>query len=261
MNTFLKRRIKTYLIYFFISVGSVAILAVLFNAVIMPFYVNQKEIVSVPGVIGLTREEAEQNLTSLDLTPVISISNYDPKQKPNTVISQNPEGSVSVKVGRRVYLTVTASEPAKVAVPELTSKSEREATILLEKAKLKKGGVIYSQSDNIPENVVMSQSIAAGREVKEGSFITLVISKGSVRDFVQVPDLTSQSLNEGQNLLLKANLTLGTINFQYTDDMLPNTIVDQFPKAGEQISSGKPVDVWVTKKGKPDQKKESTGRD
>jgi len=261
MNTFLKRRIKTYLIYFFICIGILSGLAVLFNGAVMPYYVNQKDVVAVPGVMGLSREEAEQNLTSLDLEPIVAISNYDPKQKPNTVISQNPEGSVSVKVGRRVYLTVTASEAAKVAVPELTSKSEREATILLEKAKLKKGGVIYSQSENIPENVVMSQSVSAGREVREGSFITLVISKGSVRDFVQVPDLTSQSLNEGQNLLLKANLTLGSINFQYTDEMLPNTIVDQFPKSGGQISSGKPVDVWVTKKGKPESKTESKGRD
>ncbi|MBN8704641.1 MAG: PASTA domain-containing protein [Bacteroidetes bacterium] len=261
MNSFVKQRLLTYLKYAVITGGIIACFAVLFNGILMPFYVNQKDIVAVPVVLGLTREVAEQNLLSLDLQPIISISNYDPKQKPNTVISQNPEGSLSVKVGRRVYLTITASEPAKVAVPELTSKSEREATILIEKAKLKKGGVIYSQSDNIPENVVISQSVSAGKEIKEGSYITLVISRGSARDFVQVPDLTNQSLNEGQNLLLKANLTLGIISFQYTDDMLPNTIVDQYPKSGGQISSGKPVDVWVTKKGKPEPKKESSGRD
>ncbi len=255
MNPFVKKRLYFYFRNLVIGGGILACFAVLFNGILMPWYVTQKEIVRVPDVMGLTGEEAAAKLTSIGLEPVTAIASYDPKQKPNTVVSQNPESRVEVKTGRRIYLMVTASEPKKVTVPELVTKSEREATILLEKARLKKGGVIYSQSSEYPENVVISQSVSPGREVREGSFVTLVISSGATRDFVTVPELTSQSFNDAQNLLLKSGLVLGTVTYQSTDELLPNTVIDQFPKAGERTGSGKAVNIWVSKKPVPGEMK------
>jgi beta-lactam-binding protein with PASTA domain len=50
---------------------------------------------------------------------------------------------------------------------------------------------------------------------------------------------------------MNARLKVGNITFQSSFDLLPNTVVDQFPRAGEMVNEDQAVDLFVVKAGKP----------
>lgn len=217
----------------------------------MPNYVSQRETVKVPLIQTKQKEEAIKILTDIGLDPIVTVLPFDPKLKPNTVIAQNPIAETEVKLGRRVYISVISAEAANTTVPDLLGKSEREAIILIERFRLKKGSVIYQENQEYPENVVMGQSVPSDARVKEGTMITLIVSRGAVKDLVTIPDLVNRSITEAQKLLLKEGLSTGKIHYQFSEDILPNTVIDQFPKAEERVPQGKAIDLWVVKHGKP----------
>ncbi|NUQ81150.1 MAG: PASTA domain-containing protein [Bacteroidetes bacterium] len=231
------------------------------NYVIMPLYVNSRDIVKVPDVMGKSIDSVRSDFEVLGLVPVVSVGPFDPKANPNTVYFQNPLAGTEVKYGRNIYLTVTAAEPKKVQVPAMRDKSEREAIILLEKNRLRKGGIIYQISDQVPENIVIGQSVPAGREVNEGTLITLTVSRGSVKAFIDMPDLTTLSLTEAQKILVKNGLTLGTVINQFNEELLPGTVIDQFPKKGEKAAVGRSVDLWITTRNKNEDSRNGSQRD
>lgn len=248
--SFVLKRIERYSLISITIFIVVSFFAIIMNFVVMPIYVSQKDMLTVPDLVNKQKDEALVLLQSLQLESVVNIAPFDPKQPPHTIIAQNPFPSTEVKVGRRVYLTVTASEPNKVSVPDLIGKSEREATIMLQRYKLRKGGIAYQESDEFPENVVMNQTIKPEIIVNEGSLVTLIVSRGKPKDMVLTPNLVNLSMNDAQKALLRLGLSSGIVHLVYTDAILPNTITDQFPKAGEKVPMGRPVDLWVTRKGK-----------
>ena len=56
---------------------------------------------------------------------------------------------------------------------------------------------------------------------------------------------------EAEKLLIGARLKVGNISFQPSFDLLPNTVVDQYPRAGEMVNGGQAVDLFIVKAGKP----------
>lgn len=261
METFIKVRLASWarlLGWLVLILGSLLLAG---NYVIMPFYVNSRDIVKVPDVLGKPIDSVRVTFESLGLVPVVSVGPFDPKASPNTVYFQNPLPATEVKYGRNIYLTITAAEPKKVQVPAMKDKSEREAVILLEKNRLRKGGIIYQVNDLVPENIVVGQSVPAGREVNEGTLITLTVSRGAVKAFTDMPDLTGLSLNEAQKSLIKQGLTLGTVINQFNEDLLPGTVVDQFPKKGEKVAVGRSADLWITTRNKNEDSRNGIQRD
>lgn len=251
MNKFILSRLGVY-IKGTILIGLVVVfLLIVLNWIVMPMYVSQREMVKVPDVKNQVREAAVNQLTELGLEPIVTIQPFDPKLPPNSVVAQNPVVGTEVKLGRRVYISVISPEAENTTVPDLIGKSEREATILLERFKLKRGSIIYQEDKEYPENVVMGQTIPADSRVKEGSLVTLIVSKGTTKDLVVIPDLVNKSITEAQKLLLREGLSTGKINYQFSMDILPNTVIEQFPKANERAPQGKAIDLWVVKHGKP----------
>lgn len=251
MNPFLKFRLSFYLKTASITLGIILLITIIGNWIVMPLYVSQRDILKVPDFSSQKREDAVKQITDLGLQPIITVAPFDPKIEPGVVVAQNPLVGTEVKVGRRIYLSVTGTEALKTTVPDLVGKSEREAVIMLDRFRLRKGSIIYEESTEFPESVVMSQTISPETRVKEGTMITLVVSRGGAKDLVVIPNLINLSLNEAQKMILKQGLSTGKINEQFSEDILPNTVVDQFPKAEERVPQGKQIDLWVIKRGKP----------
>lgn len=222
----------------------------LINNVVMPIYVNQGGTLVVPTLTGQRFEDASLVLDSLGLEPVKADTRPDPKAPVGTVITQNPKPDAIVKKGRRVYLTLSGGE-VLVQVPRLRGLSTRDSKFTLERAGLQLGAMEYSTSDSYPQNTVISQSVPPGNKVSRGTAIGVTISRGKVSLDVVVPELTGRTLNEAEKLLLQRGLKVGNLSFQPSFDILPNTVVDQYPRAGESVAEGQPVDLFVVKSGKP----------
>ena len=86
---------------------------ILFVLLILFLRINTRhgDFVIVPDLIGKTIEEFDSELNELNLKYIISDSgNYNPDFKINSVLDQLPNANSKVKGGRKIYITLNASD-------------------------------------------------------------------------------------------------------------------------------------------------------
>ncbi len=233
-------------VYFFF-----ALLLVLFfvcNDLIIPWYVNQGGVVTVPSVVGKTFDEAKTALDSAGLEARKGDVRTDRTRPAGIVIIQNPLPNHEVKRGRRVYLTISGGEQM-VTVPNLKGRTLRDARFALEREGLKLGGIEYQPSEQFPANTIIGQKPSAEAKVKRDVYVSVVISQGQPNREVSVPDVVGLTLTEAQEMLGASRLKVGNITYAAATDVLPNTVLEQFPRKGEIVQFGQQVDLVVVKGG------------
>jgi serine/threonine-protein kinase len=234
---------------FLYLVASIVAVFLLMNYVVMPWYVYHGGTLTVPDVTRMQFAQAQETLSNMGLVAVEGDTILDNTLPAGAVITQNPRANSTVKYGRHIYLTVCGGE-VTVSVPSLRGRSLRDARFALERNGLILGETHYAASDSSPVNTIISQSVSAAEKVKKGSPIAVTVSTGSATTTIEVPNLTGKSILEAEKILEYFGLQLGNITYQVNAELLPNTIVDQFPQAGTAVDSGKVVDLFVAKAGK-----------
>ena len=135
------------------------------------------DFIVVPDLIGKNIDEFESELGELDLQYIISDSgNYNPEFKINSVLDQLPAANAKVKQGRKIYLTLNASDFEMVEIPKITGITVRQARKTLESLGFIFGGIEYV--DDIARDEVISIS-HDGNELNEGDYL----KRTSVIDF------------------------------------------------------------------------------
>lgn len=223
----------------------------LMDDVVMPLYTAQGSTTSVPSVVGLSVQDAKDAIRKAGLEPKEAETRPDKNFPVGSVSFQNPPADAVVKFGRGVYLTISGGE-ILVTVPSLRGKSLREATFSLERVGLRIGEVRYEPSDESFMNTIISQNIEPERKVRSGSSIGVVVSQGKAGEKRAVPNVTLKSLADARKLLLQAGFQVGAISYQISQDLLPNTVIDQYPRAAEMAVFGQAVDLFVAQKGEPE---------
>ena len=221
----------------------------LFDKIFMPAYTRHGQAITVPDLTNFIYEDAREVLNRLDLEIVEEAKKYDTSnQFPiGTIMVQNPRPNATVKKGRRIYVIVSKGEPV-VPMPRLVGESERNAAFILENVGLELGQVYYEPSDN--ENYahigkVISQSISVDREVKVGTSVDITVI--SAPDQFNAPDIVGRSLVDARKILFQAGLEVGEIFYEEKPDLLPETVIDQFPRIDEKVSRGDSLRIWVSK--------------
>lgn len=239
----LTSRLKTPAIVF----GILVALFFLFDKVIMPRYVQQGKTTKVPNVVGRNLDEAIKLLADQGLVGKKADTRTDKQYPEGTVVLQNPPTNAEVKFGRGVYLTVSGGEML-FPVPGLRGRSVRDATFALERNGLVLGNIRYEVSDDFPQGTIIDQEVPEGTKVSTGKVINVVVSQGKSGDRVLVPDVIKKTLTEAEKIITQAGLKLGNVSYQINKDLLPNTVVDQYPRPNELIVPGQAIDLFVAKK-------------
>ena len=135
------------------------------------------DFIVVPDLIGKNIQEFESQLKELDLEFIISDSgNYNPEFKINSVLDQLPKADSKVKQGRKIYITLNASDFEMVEIPKITRITVRQARKTIESLGFVFGEIEYV--DDIARDEVISIS-HDGNELNEGDFL----KRTSVIDF------------------------------------------------------------------------------
>jgi len=226
------------------SLLGLVILIILFDNIVMPWYVSSPE-TSVPEVVGLQISEAINLLEKDGFEPIIRDTSYGLQLPVGEVFFQKPDAGAMVKEGRAVYLFVSGGEKV-ITVPLLKGKSILDAKFALERLGLKLGRVERIPSSQ-PEDMIFDQQYAEGTRLKQGEFVGVIISAGRGGGSIIVPDLIGKSLTEARKILADSSLIIGKINYQPSSTLLPNTILDQYPSSGNSLNPGNAVDIFVTK--------------
>ncbi|MDP4266221.1 MAG: PASTA domain-containing protein [Bacteroidota bacterium] len=147
----------------------------------LDYYTRHGETYTVPDFNGLDAEKAEVLASENHVKCLVVDSVFDIRKPKGTIILQDPLPSTLVKHGRTVYLTVVASMPEQINVPNLIDLTQRQAVSLLEMYGLKIGNISYvpDVGRTVLKVLYKNRTLAEGAKVKIGSTIDLVIGKGS----------------------------------------------------------------------------------
>lgn len=230
-----------------IFTGSLIVLFLLFNNVIMPLYVKHSDTVKVPKITGLNFQEAKKVLEEGGLEIKQADVKFDELKPIGQILDQNPPPEEMVKYGRRVYVTVCGGEQL-AEVPNLKGKSIRDAKFTLEQRGLKLGETVRKNTNELPEDFVLSQIIQPGSKIKRNSTIDLIISDGSLIGDLKVPALVGKNLEDAKKIITASNLKLGKITYQTNNSVPPGQIIDQYPKTDKSANQNTQVDLFVARK-------------
>ena len=89
----------------FFTTGLIVLL--IFNFILMPLYVNARNIVVIPDLEGLTLNEASQLSRSEGIEVVVADTIFTNDLNPYIVLEQFPSSGKEVKLGRSIKVKIT----------------------------------------------------------------------------------------------------------------------------------------------------------
>jgi serine/threonine-protein kinase len=206
--------------------------------------VLSREAVEVPSVIGLPAQSARALIESRGLMFVVGAEREDAKAPAGNIVAQRPMEGSRIERGQSVDVTV-AKALGLVRAPALIGMALSEAKLRVETAKLVVGKVVEENSADAKLGNVISQSLTEGSELKVGTPIDLVVSKGV--GTIAVPSVVGRSLSKAKDELQKAGFTVGNLKSRSDEDHSDGLILEQSPAANQQAPKGSPVDLVVNR--------------
>lgn len=200
----------------------VALLAVIgIVAAAMALGENQ-EMVNVPDVSNKPIAEARSELQAAGFTIGTETEVYNPDVEAGNVVSTDPAAGVQAAKGSSVNITISKGTE-QVTVPDLRGMSADEAQRVLASYGLngQQGDTVFS--DDVEENRVAQQDIAAGTTAYKGDTITFHLSKGP--ETASVPNVQGLDFETARDRLETAGFT---VSLQWRDDSAAvNTVIRQ----------------------------------
>lgn len=201
--------------------------------------------VLVPNVINLAVADAEKALQEKGFQ--IEKKTVESQRPAGTVIEQNPKSGEAEK-GSTISLTV-AKEISKVTVPDLTGKSQGEASKALQALKLKLGSVteVDAPPGTAPKTVV-GQDPGINSPVDVGTVVNISVAKAVQQ--VAVPPLAGKTINQARAELASKGLVFGSVLSGSSDGKA--RVLTSDPGVGQQVAPGMVVNVHTVPDGQQD---------
>ena len=199
-----------------------------------------RQLVSVPDVTGLPRQDATARLEALELRVDIN-EEPSPDIPRGTVIRTNPTAGSQLQKGTSVTLTVSSGREI-TDVPDVTGMTPQEAAdALAEVELLLEQQVNEDTSETVTAGRIMEQNPPAGAQISKGSRVTITVSTGPA--LVRIPVLSGMQVEQ-------AEATLSSLGFvpQVTvvDSAEPEGRVLRVDNEGAQARRGDTVLLEVS---------------
>lgn len=131
-----------------------------------------------------------------------------------------------------------------VIVPKIVGLHKDEAKKIVEEKNLVFQIVSVENSDK-QEGTILKSSPGEGTSVKVKSEVRVVVSGG--KEKLKVPDLHDIDLEVAKDILLRYDLTLGDVSYEYNDNVSRNSVIKQNPEKGNQIEAKSKVNLVISK--------------
>ena len=215
-------------------------------------YTKHGQSVTVPSLKGMTIQQAEKLLDDRGLNFIITDSVFDAAAKPMQVLEQDPLPNSKVKPSRYIYLTLNATKPPLVKLPNMIGKSLEICTRNLEMRGLRIAST-ETKADPATNSVLEvrynGKVIKANDEIPKGAGLVLVVADGIGNTQLAVPALIGQTVDAARFLIKSNNLNLGAI---ICDGIVRDTarayVYKQNPESrkDEKIRMGEQIDIWIS---------------
>lgn len=196
----------------------------------------------VPVVVGQTFEQAQSRLSAAHLDAK-RVDAFDERVGRGLVISANP--GTGAEVGRSTAVVLTVSKgPERYAVPTLVGSTATEAKARLAENRLTLGGSSQAYDEKIPAGQIVSSTPKAGTQLRRGTAVTIVVSKG--RQPIDVTDFTGKPADQAVAALTDAGLRVDATKQEFSTDVPKGSVISQSPATGT-LFRGEQVTLVVSK--------------
>lgn len=178
--------------------------------------------ISVPNFVGMGIDEVRAEASRMDLNIVVQDSIFDSDVAGGVVVEQLPrhgnKRDVTVKPGRKIYVTINAYNRRTVTVPFVAKQSLRQAKNQLERAGLTIKELIY-EPDRVATDYVLREEIG-GRQIMSSSSpvtvpyatgVTLYVGYEPSKTMTTVPKVIGMRLSQAQSTLWDNGLNVGEV--------------------------------------------------
>ncbi|WP_399886695.1 Stk1 family PASTA domain-containing Ser/Thr kinase [Streptomyces sp. BBFR51] len=197
--------------------------------------------VTVPAFIGLSKSDAQQQATNIDLELAFTQKPCEDQKKGN-ICDQDVKQGTDVEKKSTVNLVVSTGAP-KVAVPNVIDKNVEEAT---QQLKDKGFEVETKQTESSQdEGTVLSQDPDPGNELEKGSTVTLEVAKAEAK--ATVPDVVGRSCDEAKAQMENSDLEATCTDQPTNDPNQVDKVISTTPSANQSVDKGSQVTIVVGK--------------
>lgn len=221
---------------FMIAFG-VAILAIIAVGVIA---LNMHRNVLIPDLGDMNIAEAKKVLQEKGLEIETTYATSKKVEK-NVVISQSEKAGTEVKEGSIIHVIVCSA--TVVAVPKVVEKNTEEALKIIENS-----GLDITQteeySNTVSAGVVISQIPGEGEEVKKGTKIAIVVSKGA--NLVEIPDVTGKKQSDAKKTLESIGMKV-SVEEAYSNSIKKGKVISQNVSASKKVKKGTHINIKISK--------------
>lgn len=206
--------------------------------------------VDVPSFVGKTYEQAQLLAEEAGLTIEKGEDVYSPDQEEGKITSQIPTEGSKVSEGKLVTVYVSKGKKDGV-VPKIEGMDYKEANEYLKGFGFELG-IVKTETNTLPENVIITQSVPSGTTAENGTKIDVTVSDGKGKEKVKMPNLIGKTPDEANSLIDASGLKLGEAAYEETTAIAQNLIFWQQYPEGTELDEGTAVSYKVSKGVQPE---------
>jgi eukaryotic-like serine/threonine-protein kinase len=231
-----------------IIIGSFLIIFLVFFFIYLPWSTNHGQSIAVPDLRGMTIEEMKTALDERDLDYEINDSIFNPSAKPLTILQQKPKAGLTVKEGRKIYLTVASASAPLVGLPDFEgmSLSSYKNQLLSYDITCDVEYVSDIATNTVLKVKYNGKEIKAKERIPKGAKVLLVVANGYGNEMVDIPNVVGMTYDEAKFAIEGLGLAITPIYEGPIENTVDGTVTKQKPaiEAGK-VRTGQTIDVFI----------------
>jgi serine/threonine-protein kinase len=218
------------------------VLLLVVNFTVLPRIVHRNTVVVTPDLRGLSLQGARLSVDDDGLAIARERQRAHPTVPEGMILEQTPEAGSPIRSGRTVRV-VTSSGPPTGGVPELAGLNFRQAEITLQRENFRLGRVSRLRRADISTPTVLYQDPPAGRILRKGRPVDVVVGEPAPVPLLCMPDLRGMPLYLARQRVADAGCVLAPVTYERTEDRSGNLILRQDPAPGRRIRKGERIEL------------------
>ena len=197
----------------------------------------------VPDVVGKSVDQARALLSPSNLTANV-VEQFSEDIPPGIVISTEPASGQKARKSKPITLSISKGKERYIIPSDLVGQDPNAAKKILETLTLVASGTNQVYDDNVAVGKVVGTDPAAGKQVKRGTPVTILVSKGPAP--VTVPALFGINIADATTSLATIGLSV-KITDQIYNESPEGSIITADPAPGATVPKGTEIKVTVSK--------------